>query len=65
MKWIASPGWMHETGHSGLVHWDDPEEWDAEGGGKGGSGWWTQVHSWLIHVHIWQKPLQYYKVVSN
>ena len=20
---------------SGLVHWDDPEEWDGEGGGKG------------------------------
>ena len=26
---------MHETGGSGLVHWDDPEEWDEEGGGKG------------------------------
>ena len=23
---------MHETGCSGLVHWDDPEEWDGEGG---------------------------------
>ena len=22
---------MHETGHSGLVHWDDPEGWDGEG----------------------------------
>ena len=26
---------MHETGHSGLVHWDDPEGWDGERGGKG------------------------------
>ena len=26
---------MHETGYSGLVHWDDPEEWDEEGGGRG------------------------------
>ena len=26
---------MHETGYSGLVHWDDPEEWDGEGGGRG------------------------------
>ena len=26
---------MHETGCSGLVHWDDPEEWDGEGGGRG------------------------------
>jgi len=24
---------MHETGHSGPVHWDDPEGWDGEGGG--------------------------------
>ena len=22
---------MHETGRSGLVHWDDPEGWDGEG----------------------------------
>ena len=34
-KQIASPGLMHETGHSGLVHWDDPEGWDGEGGGRG------------------------------
>ena len=26
---------MHETGCSGLVHWDDPEGWYAEGGGRG------------------------------
>ena len=25
---------MHDTGSSGLVHWDDPEGWYAEGGGK-------------------------------
>ena len=35
MKWIAGPGLMHETGRSELVHWDDPEGWDGEGGGKG------------------------------
>ena len=35
VKWIASPGLMHDTGCSGLVHWDDPERWDGEGGGKG------------------------------
>ena len=32
VKWISSPGLMHETGCSGLVHWDDPEGWDGEGG---------------------------------
>ena len=26
---------MHETGCSGLVHWDDPEEWYGEEGGRG------------------------------
>ena len=29
-----SPGLMHETGCSGLVHWDDPEGWDEEEGGR-------------------------------
>ena len=36
MKWIVSPGWMHETGCSGLVCWDDPEGLGREGGGRGG-----------------------------
>ena len=35
VKWTASPGLMHDTGCSGLVHWDDPEGWYGEGGGKG------------------------------
>ena len=26
---------MHETGCSGLVHWDKPEGWDGEGSGGG------------------------------
>ena len=34
VKEIASPGLMHETGCTRLVHWDDPEGWDGEGGGK-------------------------------
>ena len=64
MKQIASPGSMHETGCSGLVHWDDPEGWDGEGGGRGVQEGGTHVHPWLIHVNVWQKPLQYYKVIS-
>ena len=35
VKRIASPSSMNDTGCSGLVHWDDPEEWDGEGGGRG------------------------------
>ena len=30
----ASPGSMHDTGCLGLVHWDDPEGWYGEGGGR-------------------------------
>ena len=34
VKRISSPGLMHDTGCSGLVHWDDPEGWYGEGGGS-------------------------------
>ena len=34
MKRVASPGSMHDTGCLGLVHWDDPEGWYGEGGGR-------------------------------
>ena len=36
VNWIASPGLMHDTEWSGLVHWDDREGWDGKGGGKMG-----------------------------
>jgi len=35
MKRIASPGSMQDTGCLGLVHWNDPEGLDGEGGGRG------------------------------
>ena len=35
VKQIVSPGLMHDTGCLVLVHWDDPEGWDGEGGGRG------------------------------
>ena len=35
VKQMTSPGFMHETRHSALVHWDDPEGWDGEEGGRG------------------------------
>ena len=41
-----------------LVHWEDPEVRGGE------SGWKTRVNPWLIHVNVWQKPLQYCKVIS-
>ena len=35
VKQTVIPDSMHETGCSGLVHWDDPEGWYGEGGGRG------------------------------
>ena len=34
MKRGASPGSMHDTGYLGLAHWDDPEGWYGEAGGR-------------------------------
>ena len=34
-KQIASLGSIQDTGCLGLVHWDDPEGWDGEAGGRG------------------------------
>jgi len=30
---------MHDKGCLGLVHWDDPEGWYSEGGGRGVQDW--------------------------
>ena len=35
VKQIASLGLMHDTGCLGLVHLNDPEGWDGEGGARG------------------------------
>ena len=34
MKRVASPGSTHNSGCSGLVHWDNPEGWYGEVGGR-------------------------------
>ena len=54
VKRITSPGLMHDTGCSGLVHWGYPEGWDGEEGGKGDSGWGTHVLPWQIQVNVWK-----------
>ena len=38
-KQIASLGSMQDTGCLGLVHWDNPEGWYGEGGGRGVQKW--------------------------
>ena len=64
VKQIASPGSMHETGHSKPVHWIYSERWDEEDGGRGFQDSGTYAQMWLIHVNVWQKPPQYCKVIS-
>ena len=49
---------------SGLVYCEDPEELGGEGGGRGDRDGEIHVNPWLIHVSVWQKPLQYCKVIS-
>ena len=34
-KQIVSPGSMQDTESLARVHWDDPEGWYGEGGGRG------------------------------
>ena len=31
---------------------------------EGGSGWGIHANPWLIRVNVWQKPLQYCKLIS-
>ena len=38
-KQIASPGSMQDKGCLGLMHWDNPEGWYREGGGRGVQDW--------------------------
>ena len=68
MKWVASPGSMQDTGCLGLVHWDDPEGWYREGGGRrvqDSEHMYTCGRFTLIYdIYIWYmaKPIQYCKV---
>ena len=57
MKRVASPGSMHDTGCLGLVHWDDPEGWNGEGGGRreegGGRRVQDEEHIYTCGGFIW------------
>ena len=63
VKRMSSLGSMHDTGCSGVVHWDDPEGRDGEGVERG-----VQVGNTCTPVadscQCIAKPIQYCKVIS-
>ena len=49
---MTSPSPGHETGHSKPEHWDDPEGWDGEGGGRGiQNGGHMHAHGWFMSMY--------------
>ena len=60
---IASPGLMHETSAQGWCTGMTLRDGMGRKVG-GGLGWGTHVNPWLIHINVWQKPLQCCKVLS-
>ena len=62
-KRIASPGSMHDTGCSGLVHWDDPEGWYGEAGGRRVQDW-EHVYTRGRFMSMYSKTNTIFKVIS-
>ena len=63
VKQIASSGLMHETNAQGWCTGMTLRDGMGREVG-GGIGWGTHVNPWLIHINVWQKPLQCCKVLS-
>ena len=61
MKRVASPGLMPDTGCLELVHWDDPEGWYGEGGGRRVQDG-EHMYTCGGFILIYGKPIQYCKV---
>ena len=63
VRQITSPGWMQEQVlRAGAL--GRPRGIGWRGRWEGGSGWGIHVYPRLINVNVWQKPLQYCKVIS-
>ena len=63
--WNRSPvqvSYMRQVLRAGTLGWPRGMGWG--GRWEGGLGWGTHVNPWLIHVNVWQKLLQYCKVIS-
>ena len=52
---------MHDSGCSKLVHWDDPEGWDGEGGRRGVQDG-EHMYTCGGFMSMYAKPIQYFKV---
>ena len=63
MKQIASPGWMHETSAQGWCTGKTQRDGMGREAG-GGIGMGNTCKSMADYVNVWQKPLQYCKVIS-
>ena len=65
LGWNRSPA---QVGCMSQVLWPGalgrPRGIRQRGRWEGGLGWGTHVNPWLIHVNVWQKPLQQCKVIS-
>ena len=61
-RWQAQVGCMRQVLRAGALGRARGMGW--RGRWEGGSGWGTHVSPWLIYVNVWQKPLQYCKVIS-
>ena len=63
--WNRSPvqvGCIRHVLRAAALAWPRGMGWGVRR--EGTSGWGTHVNPWLIHVSVWQKPLQYCKVIS-
>ena len=61
VKRITNPGLIYETGHSGPVHWDNPEGWDGEWCGRGvQDGGHMDTHGWFM----WMYGKNHYNIVK-
>ena len=71
LKQVYSQGWNRPPAQVGCLRQvlragalGRPRGMGWGGRWEGGSGWGTHVNLWLIHVNVWQKPLQYCKVIG-
>ena len=65
LGWNRSPaqvGCMRQVLRPGALGRPRGIRW--RGRWEGESGWGTHVNPWLIHVNVWQNPLQYFKVIN-